>query len=478
MIDSKTISAPTDLADLTIAQASVLVERGAISPVELVESSLARIDALDPTLHAFITVTADQARAGARSAEARIAAGGYRGGLDGIPFALKDCIETAGIRTTSHSKVLQDNVPTEDAAVAASMKQTGAILLGKTATFEFTAGGPSWDLPWPNAVNPWSERHLPGGSSSGNGAAIAARMVAGAFGTDTGGSVRWPAAVCGIAGLKPTYGRVSRRGVHPNTFSMDHCGPMARTVEDCALLLAAVAGHDPQDPGSCDEPVSDYLAALTGSVAGLRIGLVRRWYCKDATGDVTDAVDAAARHLASMGAIVEEVTLPPLQDYIDCKIVVSLAEVYTIHVNELKERPYDFGGSLRQRLLAGSLVRAEDYVQALRWRSELTSQTFAAFSRFDVLATAGWMSVAEPNDPNCGDFIKRRPMITMPFSLTGNPALSVPCGFSSDGLPLSLQIAGRPFEEATVLRVGDAYQATTDWHRRVPALASPIGRRS
>ncbi len=477
---SRTAPSSSDLTELTIAEAAALLERRAISPVDLVQAAMERIERLDPHLHAFVTVTGKEARAAAYLAETRIASGDYRGGVDGIPFALKDNIETAGVLTSSHSKLRLDNVPAEDAAVAASMKRAGGILLGKTATFEFTAGGPSWDLPWPPAINPWSEHHLPGGSSSGNGAAIAARMVAGAIGTDTGGSVRWPAAVCGIVGLKPTYGRVSRRGVHPNTFSLDHCGPMARSVEDCAILLDAIAGHDPRDPGSCDEPVPDYRAALTGSIARLRIGLVRHWYSADAQAEVVAAVDAAARQLEGLGAIVEEVELPPLQDYVDCKAVISLGELFAIYGNELRARPQDFGKSMRQRVIAGGLVRAEDYVQALGWRTELTSKVFATFRRFDLLATAGWMSGAEANDPNSDDFVRKRLLVTMPFSLAGNPALSLPCGFSSEGLPLSLQLGGRPFDEATVLRVGEAYQRVTDWHRRVPPLgwATSEGARS
>ncbi len=459
-----------DLTQLTLAESAALLERGEVSPVELLEASLAQIERLNPQLHAFITVAAAEARVAARDCEARIRAGGYRGGIDGIPVALKDNIETAGIRTTSHSRILREHVPSEDATVVARLKAAGATIVGKTATFEFAVGGPSWDLPWPPAVNPWDAAHLPGGSSSGSGAALAARMVAGAIGTDTGGSVRWPAAVCGITGLKPTYGRVSRYGIHPNTFSLDHCGPMARTAEDCALLLQAIAGHDPRDPASFRESVPDYRAALDGSIAGLRIGFVRHWHADHAAPEVIAAVDAAVEHFVALGAVVEEVELPPLQDYVDCKTVISLGELFAIHEQDMKTRPQEFGRSLRQRVLAGSIVRAEDYVQALRWRSELAQRTFAAFTHFDLLVTAGWLTEAEPNDPNGDDFFRNRLLITMPFSLAGNPALSLPCGFSKKGLPLALQIAGRPFDEATVLRAGDAFQRSTDWHRRFPPL--------
>jgi aspartyl-tRNA(Asn)/glutamyl-tRNA(Gln) amidotransferase subunit A len=460
----------TDLTDLTIAETGRLLRDRKISPVELVDAALERIGKFDPKIHAFITVTADLARAKAREVEARLAKGDYRGAFDGIPFALKDNIETRGIRSTSHSKLLFENVPAEDATVATKLAGAGGILIGKTATFEFALGGPSWDLPWPPAVNPWNTKHLPGGSSSGSGAAVAARFVPAAIGTDTGGSVRWPAAVCGLAGLKPTYGRISRKGVHPNTFSLDHCGPMTRTVEDCAIMLRAAAGYDPRDPGSIDEPVPDYAAALTGSIKGLRVGLIRHWYAADGAPDVVKAVDAAAKRLAELGAIVEEIELEPLIDYVDCKTTISISELYAIHEKDLKTRPQDFGKLLRTRVIAGSLVRAEDYVQAMRWRTELTTKMLARFKRFDVLATAGWLNAAEPNDPKGADFFKRRQLVTMPFSVSGIPALSVPCGFSPDGLPLSLQIGGKPFDEATVLRVGDAYQRSTEWHLRKPTL--------
>ncbi len=459
-----------DLCSLSIAEAGALLKSKSISPVELVDAMLARIASVDERLHAFITVTGDLARAAAKASEDRFAKGRSLGPFDGIPFALKDNVETQGIRSTSHSRLLIDNVPTEDAAVASRLSGAGGILVGKTSTFEFALGGPSWDLPFPPALNPWNLAHLPGGSSSGSGAAVAARLVPAAIGTDTGGSVRWPAAVCGIAGLKPTYGRISRRGVHPNTFSHDHCGPMTRTVADCAIMLGACAGYDPRDPGSIDEPVPDYHAALTGSVEGLRIGLVRHWFDGAATPDVTAAVDAAARQLTELGALVEVIELAPLADYIDCKTTISLCELYAIHEKDLKTRPQDFGQKLRSRVIAGGLIRAEDYVQAMRWRTTLTTQMMAQFRRFDLLATAGWLNPAEPADPNGVDFFKARMIVTMPFSVSGIPALSVPCGFSADGLPLSLQLAGKPFDEATVLRAGDAYQRATEWHLRKPPI--------
>jgi aspartyl-tRNA(Asn)/glutamyl-tRNA(Gln) amidotransferase subunit A len=421
------IQSATELVNMTITELGRQMRSGALSPVRFTETCLDRIRRLDPQLNSFITLTADRALADARRAESEFAQGVDRGPFHGIPYALKDNVDTAGILSSSHSKIFADRVPTEDATIATKLREAGGVLIGKTATFEFAIGGPSWDLPWPPARNPWNRDYLPGGSSSGSGAAVGARFVIGAIGTDTGGSIRWPAAVCGITGLKPTYGRVSRRGVHPNTFSIDHCGPLTRTAEDCAIMLGAVAGHDPLDPGSIDEPVPDYRGSLTGSIRDLRIGL-------------------------------------------DAKTIISTAELYTIHEKDMKTRPQDFGQKLRMRVMPGALLRAEDYVQALRWRTELVTRLMRAFEKFDVLATAGWFAPADPANPNGADFFRSRLLATMPFSVAGIPALVVPCGFSRSGLPLSLQIGGRPFDEATVLNTGHAYQMATEWHLKMPPL--------
>ena len=304
------------------------------------------------------------------------------------------------------------------------------------------------------------------------GAAVAAGLVPGAVGSDTGGSIRGPAAVCGIAGLKPTYSRVSRRGVFPNTFTMDHCGPLARSAEDIALFLQAIAGFDPEDPGSEDAPVPDYRAALTGRIEGLRLGLVEHWYREGAHPDLAPAIAAAVEVLQGLGAVVEPVMLSSLRDYTDCKTTISIAELYAIHEHDLRTRPQDFGRILRNRVLPGALIRAEDYVQALRWRTVLAREQAAALRRFDALVTAGALNVAEPADPTQPDRLVSSPSITMPFSVGGLPAIAIPCGFSrAEALPLSLQIAARPMQEAMVLRIAHAYQQATDWHRRHPALA-------
>ncbi len=461
-----------DIAFLTIAELNRLYRRRELSPVEITKALLSRIAAHDGKLHSFLLVTDDVALAQAAEAERELMAGTRRGPLHGIPYALKDIIETAGIRTTGHSKLRQDYVPAADAEVVARLKAGGGVMLGKLATWEFALGGPSWDLPWPPALNPWDPSRLPGGSSSGAGAAVAAGFVPGAVGTDTGGSVRGPAALCGVAGLKPTYGRVSRRGVFPNTFSMDHCGPLTRSAEDIALFMQVIAGFDPEDPGSEDVPVPDYPAALDGGINGLRLGLVEDWHHDaGAHPDLAPAIEAAVGVLREQGAVVEPVRLSSLRDYTDCKTTISSVELFAIHEHDLRTRPQDFGRILRNRVLPGALIRAEDYLEALRWRTALAQEQRRALRRVDALLTAAALDVAGRADPAQPDRLVSAPSITMPFSVGGLPALAIPCGFSrAEGLPLSLQIAAAPFAEALVLRVAHAYQQATDWHRRHPAL--------
>jgi len=465
------IATDMDFPAMQIAELAPMIRDRMVSPVDLVEAHLQRIAALDGALHSFITVTADRARARALEAEVEIAAGHYRGPFHGIPYALKDIVDIAGVRTTAHSRLMPESPAAADAPVAARLNAAGGIVLGKLATFEFALGGPSWDLPWPPALNPWNLGYLPGGSSSGSGAAVAARFVAAAIGTDTGGSVRWPAAVCGIVGLKPTYGLLSRRLVQPNTFSLDHCGPMTRTVADCAIMLQACAGPDPFDPGSADTALPDYSAALTGSIAGLRLGWIRGFYAEEASQEVTEAVDAAVAKLGALGATIVELDLGGIGDYCDCKSIISMSELFTIHKPDLQSRPEQFGAKLRQRVIGGAFIRAEDYLQAQRWRTELVRRVLASFTTCDALLTAGWLTTGDRAEPGGADMFRTGRNVTMPFSLAGIPAMSVPCGFGQHGLPLSLQIAGRPFDESPVLRVGDTYQRATDWHLRAPQFA-------
>src|SRR2546421_5467367 len=337
---------------LTIAEAARLIEKRELSPVELVDSRLDRIAKLDGRLNSFIRVLGDAARADARTAEAEIAAGKYRGPLHGIPIGLKDIYETAGVATTGHSKVMQDHVPKEDAFSVKRLRAAGAIIMGKLATHEFALGGPSFDLPWPPARNPWDTGRFTGGSSSGTGAAVAAGLVLGGTGSDTGGSIRGPAAYCGLAGIKPPYGLISRAGILPLGFSLDHAGPLAWNAEDCAILLQAMAGHDPSDPASARRPVPHYRAALRGPVRGLRIGLISHFYERDNVANATtgQAIAAAAKTFESLGCEVRELTLSPLADWAACGGVILNAEAYAIHEANLRNRFTDYGEIFRDRM--------------------------------------------------------------------------------------------------------------------------------
>jgi len=379
--NTKTTAAPratgqsqaATLPFLTIAEAAALIEKRALSPLELTRALLDRIDAFDAQINAFITVTAELALKQARVAEREIAAGRYRGAMHGIPFAVKDIIDTAGILTTAHSKILADNIPAADAAAVEKLYHAGALLLGKLATHEFAHGGPSFDLPWPPARNPWNNEHHSGGSSSGSGAAVAAAFVPAALGTDTGGSIRTPASLCGVVGLKPTYGRVSRTGVINNSFTYDNCGPLTWTVEDCAILLQAIAGHDPRDPSSNDVPVPDYRAALTQDLTGVRIGVLRHFWEEDApvSAELAQALDNALDVLKRLGAKLEVARMRPIQEYYDVKIITAESELFSVHHQDLIERPQDFGEIFLGRVLGASLFQAVDYVQAQRERRRM-----------------------------------------------------------------------------------------------------------
>jgi aspartyl-tRNA(Asn)/glutamyl-tRNA(Gln) amidotransferase subunit A len=461
----------TELAFLGLAEAAALIAVRKLSPVDYVKALLAQIDRFDKDYNAFIRPTPELALAAARDAEAEIAAGGWRGPFHGMPYALKDIIDVAGLPTTAHSKILADTVAATDAPVAAKLKAAGGVLLGKLATHEFAIGGPSFDLPWPPARNPWSRDHFPGGSSSGSGAGLAAGFFPAALGSDTGGSIRNPASQCGITGMKPTYGRVSRRGVIPLAFSLDHVGPMTRGVRDNALMLQVIAGHDPADPASADEPVPDFSAALGQGVRGLRIGVIRHFYTSDLEGhpEMIAAIDAAVALLAGQGADMREIALPPLQDFSACGQVILAAEAYAVHEAWLKQRPQDYGARGRERLLAGAGLSAADYLQASRWRLKLRDTAAAAFRDIDVAITASSLDPACRIDDNEALTATYSRQARIPFNVTGQPALVIPAGFSKTGLPLSLQIVGHPFAEATVYRAAAAYEAATRWPDRHPA---------
>jgi aspartyl-tRNA(Asn)/glutamyl-tRNA(Gln) amidotransferase subunit A len=445
---------------LSVAAAAHAIAVKELSPVELMKAQLERIAALDPKLNVFIRLDGEAALEAARVAEAEAMAGRRRGPLHGVPVGIKDIIDVAGLPTTCHSKVLQDNVAKADAVCVSKLRQAGAIVLGKLSTHEFAIGGPSFDLPWPPARNPWNPGHHPGGSSSGSGSGVSAGLFPMALGTDTGGSVRNPASCCGIVGLKPTYGLVSRRGVFPLSFTLDHIGPMTRTVEDNALMLEAIAGHDPLDPGSAAAPSGHYAANLDRGARGVRIGFVRHFHETDMPADpeVTAALEHVMRSLQMAGADVRDIQLPSLTEFSAVNRVILHSEAWSIHGPWLRSRPGDYGKLARRRLMSGAFLGAGDYVLANCRRLEMIAAVNAALAEVDVLLCASSM------DPACridstADVDRTYPrQARSPFNVTGHPALAMMSGLSSGGLPLSVQFVGRYFDEAMLFRVARAWE--------------------
>lgn len=462
----------SDLHWLTITDASALIRDRKLSPVEYAEALLDRADRLDGQLNAYLRPMRESALAEAGRAEEDIAGGTYRGPMHGIPYGLKDIIDYAGVPTTAHSKILAENVPTEDATVTSRLKEAGAVVLGKMSTHEFAIGGPCFDLPWPPARNPWDRTRFTGGSSTGSGAAVAAGFMPGALGSDTGGSVRSPASYCGLVGMKPTYGRVSRAGVVPLAFSLDTVGPLTRTVEDNALMLSAIAGPDPRDRASASAEVPDFTSDLRAGVRGLRVGVVRHFYTEDMEADpaVAKGVEDAVGVLEGLGAEVSEARLHPLAIYASCNRNILLSEAYSVHERWLQERPSDYGALTRRRLLAGAFIRAVDYVHSTRIRGQLIRDFEETMRDYDVLVT---VSAMDPplaiEDEDAMEYSYAR-QARNAFNVIASPALSMPVGFTEDGLPLSMQIVGRAFEETTVYRVAQAYEDATEWQHRRPPL--------
>ena len=460
-----------ELHDLTLAEAAEHIKTKELSPVEYTKALVARSEALQPQLFAFLTPTYDLAIDQAKVAEQEITSGNYRGGMHGIPYAVKDIYDTAGILTTGQSKTNIDRVPDMDCTAVQKLREAGAVLTGKLTTHEFAHGGPSFDLPWPPARNPWNTAYFTGGSSSGSGAAVAAGLVPVALGTDTGGSIRSPAGLCGLAGMKPTYGRVSRVGVIPNSYTYDHCGPLTRTAHDSAIVLNAIAGYDPADPASAHAPDEDFTAGIADGIKGLRIAVIRHFWERDSKvhAELPAAMETAIDVLRSLGADIEEIELRELQYYQDVKVVTAEAEVLSINLRELQSRPQDFGQDFRVRCLPACLFTAEDYVRAGRERRAITTEMAKLYQRFDLFMTAN-TSAAPRIDKHDPSTFMRTPSFTTPFNCTGGPALALLCGFTSEGLPLSMQLAGRPFDDAKVLRAGHAYEQATGWFKKRPNL--------
>jgi aspartyl-tRNA(Asn)/glutamyl-tRNA(Gln) amidotransferase subunit A len=466
----------SDLHDLSIAELGSLIVARKLSPVELVEALIQRVEQYDGQTRAFITRTFDLARRQAKQAESEIAGGGPRGPLHGVPFALKDIYDTQGVLTSAHSRIFIDRIPPEDATATTRLYDAGAILLGKLATHEMAHAGPSFDLPWPPARNPWNLAHFTGGSSSGSGSAVAAGLVPVALGSDTGGSIRGPASLCGVVGLMPTFGLVSRAGVITNSYTFDHCGPLARTVEDCALVLQALAGYDPKDAGSLRRPIPRYREALGQDLRGLRIGALRHHWEDDipASEDVKKAMNAALDVLRGLGAELEECRVRPLASYFDVKIIIAESEIFSVHQKDLIARPNDFGADFRSRVLPSVLFSANDYVQTTREHRRMMVEMEPLYARFDAFVMAGMGEAPRLTDYRSVSFWQK-PSLFTPWNVTGQPVLGLPNGFGRSGLPLGMQILGRPFDETTILRVGHAYEQATEWHTRRPALVPGAG---
>jgi aspartyl-tRNA(Asn)/glutamyl-tRNA(Gln) amidotransferase subunit A len=454
-------SPSTELHYLTLRGAASRIRSKQLSPVELTQAILKRIDAVEPKVRAFITLTRDVALEAARSAEKEITAGRYRGPLHGIPVAVKDTHYTKGIKTTCASPVLADFIPSFDATVVTRLKNAGAILIGKTNLPEFSSGSSG-----NGTNNPWNLSRPTGGSSAGNAAGLGAGMFFGASGGDTGASIRGPAALCGVVGLKPTYGRVSGYGVMKLSWSVDHVGPMTRTVEDNALMLNVVAGHDPEDWATTELPVPDYTRSLARGVAGMRIGVPARSFIQGFHPDELKAFDDALKVFQKLGAKLIDVELPPTLEVMgDAHNIIRICEAASYHEPLLAAKADMYGpSSVRRDVEAGALITAGQYLRAQKMRKVFVKQMLALFSDFDVMMT--------PETVPAGEQSRARLNPHPPFNDTGFPGMAVPAGFSTEprGLPLSIQIVGKPFDEETVYAAGHAYETETRWYEQKPQL--------
>ena len=461
------IAESQDLAGMTLQQARQLLRSKAVSPVDLTRACLTRIERYNGRLDAFITVTGEQALADARAMEAEQAQGKWRGPLHGIPIALKDNIDTAGVRTTAASGIFKDRVPTEDAEVVRRLKEAGAVTLGKLNLHEFAYGGTS-DVSYFGPVhNPWALDHISGGSSGGSAVAAASDLCFGTLGTDTLGSIRMPSSYCGVVGFKPTYGRVSLRGIIPLSWSLDHAGPICRTVEDCALMLGAIAGYDPLDPASVDVPVPDYSRAFEMQTLGLRLGIPRSPFFEGLDAEVAAALETAIGVLRKLTKSVADVQLPQPADV----VTITRVEAYAYHAKWIAEWPEKYQPLTRQRLLGSVDLKAAGYAEALRQMNLQRREITKVFSTIDLLVTPTMMRTAE-SFAESKNFDPLGTRNTSPFDAFGLPTITVPCGFSAAGLPIGLQITGAPFEESTLLALAHAYERETAWHTQRPKLTS------
>ena len=461
-----------ELTKLTLSEASELVRSRKISPVELTQACLRRIEQFNPELNTFITVTAETALEQAREAESEIQRGRWTGPLCGIPVAVKDLIDTAGVRTTAASALFKDRIPTQDAEVVRRLKETGAVLLGKLNLHEFAYGGSSVISAFGPVRNPWNTAYSPGGSSSGSAAAVAAELCYGAIGTDTGGSIRIPAAYCGIVGLKPSYGRVSTRGVIPLSRSLDHVGPMTRTVMDAALMLQVIAGYDPDDTNSTDRPLSDYAAEVETRTSSLRIGLPQTHFFEGLHSEIQAAMDTALSVLGKNASTQRKIEMETPDD---AAFLVLIVEAYLFHQEYVAKSPELYQPETLKRIRAGAAISGIDYVSARRQLDQYRRSIIQLFDAVDVVVTPTTpvppFTISEllsDLDPLTKEVLTG--YNTRPFNLLGLPTVSVPCGFTSTGLPIGMQITGPPGGEAAVLYLAHAYQLATDWHKYRPNM--------
>jgi len=462
-----------DILSLSATELGHKIKAGDVSPVDAVDACLARIEATEPQLNAYVRVLGDEARAAARQAEKDITAGQWKGPLHGVPVALKDLYDLAGIPTTASSRVREHWTPNADSAAAERLKAAGAIVLGKTHTHEFAYG-----VTTPTTRNPWDTQRTPGGSSGGSGATVASSGAFMAMGSDTGGSIRIPAGLCGTVGLKPTFGRVSRAGITSLSWGLDHAGPLTRTVEDAATCLQVLAGYDPRDPGSVEEPVPYYSAGLHDGIKGLRVGVPTNYFFDHLDSEVEAAVREAYQQLESLGAELVDVALPMPEQIVAVEFAILLPEASDYHRQMLRESAELYNDDVRVMLEAGEFVPATTYIRAQRVRNLLQQQFRKLYDQVDVIVAptiaatavkAGTESITWP-DGSEEPLISAYTRFALPGNVTGLPCLSVPCGFSSEGLPVGFQAIGRPFDEATVLRLGAAYESATEWHQRRPEI--------
>jgi aspartyl-tRNA(Asn)/glutamyl-tRNA(Gln) amidotransferase subunit A len=469
----------SDVSQLCLSEASQLVRSKKVSPVELTRECLSRIERLNPKLNAFITVTADSALAEARQAEAEIQRGRWRGPLHGIPIALKDLIDTAGVRTTAASGLFKDRVPTQDAEIVRRLKAAGAVFLGKLNMHEFAYGGSSAISYFAPVHNPWNLDYSPGGSSGGSAAAVAARLCYGAIGSDTGGSVRQPASYCGIVGLKPTYGRVSTSGVIPLSWSLDHLGPMTRTAMDAALMLQVIAGYDAQDTTSIDVPVPDYAATIAATTSSLRLGILRAYFDDALHPEIQAAMEAAVSVLKTLTSTQRDIaplaTDRTYSSMMDPYVAILRAEAYAYHKEYVSKSPELYQAQTLKRIQTGAEITASAYIQARHQLEQIRRSVAQVLETVDLLITPTTcvppFAIADLLDPNT---LREKELLTLrntrPFNMLGLPTISVPCGFTRADLPIGLQISGPPGGEATLLRLAYAYEQATEWHKRKPNL--------